>query len=96
MTPELMIWPTFVLRAYFAPLTIAATTVPVIAAITLYASSDITHWLSLVPATLALSMLAIYFHYFQGANESFKTGSVGAAGPSAELENRAKWHGLRK
>ena len=83
------------LYTYFAPLTIAATIAPVVAAIIPYALGATTHWLSLVPAALVLAMLAIYFHYFQGANDSFKTGSVGADGLSAELEKWAQWHWLR-
>lgn len=80
---------------YFAPLTIAATIAPVIAAIAAVALTASPYWISLVPAALVLLMLAIYFHYFQSANERFKTGSVGADGLATELERWAKWHWLR-
>lgn len=83
------------LYIYFAPLTIAATVAPVTAALATFAFGTTTHWLSLVPASLVLTMLAIYFHYFQGANDSFKTGTVGADGLAAELEKWARWHWLR-
>jgi hypothetical protein len=40
-------------------------------------------------------MLFIYIVYFKSANESFKTGSVGADGVSEELEKWSTWHWVR-
>jgi len=80
---------------YFAPLTIAGTVVPVLAAVVPIVSGVRTHWISLIPASLVLIMLVIYFLYFKGANESFKTGSVGAENLSMELKRWAQWHWLR-
>ncbi len=53
------------------------------------------HWLSFVSAIITLVMLTIYFGYFKGANDSFKTGSVGLDGLSEELAKWATWHWLR-
>jgi hypothetical protein len=80
---------------YFAPLTIAATVFPVVAAVTTIVLYETIDWLAWVPAVLVLVMLVIYFAYFKGANDSFKTGSVGVDGLSLELNKWAKWHWVR-
>jgi hypothetical protein len=80
---------------FFAPLTISATVLPVLAAAMPFILGVTAHWLSVVPAIIALSMLAIYFAYFKGANESFESGSVGVDGLSEELAKWAKWHSIR-
>jgi hypothetical protein len=80
---------------YFAPLTIAATVFPVVAAVTTIVLYETIDWLAWVPAALVLVMLVIYFAYFKGANDSFKTGSVGVDGLSLELNKWAKWHWVR-
>ena len=83
------------LYRYFAPLTIAGTILPVLAAATPIALGVPSHWVSLIPAALVLIMLFIYFLYFKGANESFKTGLVGVENLSAELNRWAQWHWTR-
>ena len=83
------------LYTYFAPLTILATMLPVFAAVMPIIMGIMPFWISLFPAIITLIMLAIYFGYFKGANESFKTGSVGLDGLSDELAKWAKWHWLR-
>ena len=83
------------LYRYFAPLTIAGTVLPVLAAAVPIVWGVTGHRLSLIPAILVLIMLIIYFLYFRGANESFKTGSVGVENLSAELKKWAQWHWLR-
>ena len=83
------------LLAYFKPLTILATFAPVLTAVVTFVLGEVFHWLSIVPAVLTLIMLVIYFGYFKGANESFKSGSVGAEGLADELARWAKWHWLR-
>jgi len=80
---------------YFAPLTILATIFPVLAAVVPVILGATFHWLSLVPAIITLLMLAIYMGYFKGANDSFKSGSVGVEGLSEELTKWAKWHWIR-
>lgn len=80
---------------YFAPLTILATILPVLAAVMPLILGARSHWLSLVPAIITLVMLAIYMGYFKGANDSFKSGSAGVEGLSEELTKWAKWHWIR-
>jgi len=80
---------------YFAPLTILATILPVLSAVMPVLLGTTSHWLSVVPAVITLVMLAIYFAYFKGANDSFKSGSVGVDGLSEELTKWAKWHWTR-
>ena len=83
------------LYGYFAPLTILATVLPVLTAITSAVFGSTFFNLSVVPAIITLIMLFIYIIYFKGANESFKTGSVGVDGVSEELERWSKWHWVR-
>lgn len=83
------------LFTYFAPLTILATVLPVLAAVMPIILGETSHWFLFVPAIITLVMLAIYFAYFKGANDSFKSGSVGLDGFSRELEKWAKWHWIR-
>lgn len=83
------------LYTYFAPLTILATLLPVSAALLPMILDATYHWVSLVPAIITLVMLAIYFGFFKGANDSFKTGSVGIDGLSEALVKWASWHWLR-
>ena len=80
---------------YFAPLTILATMLPVVAAVMPFVLGTTSHWLSIVPAIITLIMLAIYFGYFKGANDSFKSGSVGVDGLAEELTKWARWHWTR-
>ena len=80
---------------YFAPLTILATMLPVLAAVMPVILGTTSHWLSVAPAVITLIMLAIYFAYFKGANDSFESGSVGVDGLSEELTKWAKWHWVR-
>ncbi len=83
------------LYMYFAPLTILATIIPVVATVMPFILGITSHWLSVVPAIITLVMLAIYFAYFKGANDSFKSGSVGVDGLSEELIKWEKWHWVR-
>jgi len=46
---------------YFAPLTILATTLPIVAAILPFVLGGMFEWLSIVPAALVIVMLVIYF-----------------------------------
>ena len=64
-------------------------------AISPFVSGAPANWLSFVSAVLVIVMLAIYFVYFEKANNSFKSGSVGVDGLSAELKKWAKWHWMR-
>ncbi len=68
---------------------------PVVAAVMPFVLGTTSHWLSIVPAIITLIMLAIYFGYFKGANDSFKSGSVGVDGLAEELTKWARWHWTR-
>ena len=46
-------------------------------------------------AALGLVMLGIYFAYFKGANERFKTASISAESLPLELGKWAYWHNIR-
>jgi len=83
------------LFTYFAPLTILATIIPVLAAVMPVVVGETYHWLSFVPAMITLVMLVIYMGYFKGANESFKSATVGVEELSEELTKWASWHWLR-
>ena len=83
------------LYTYFAPLTIVASTLPIVAAVVPLMMGLTPSLLSIVPAVIMLILLAIYFAYFKGANESFKSGSVGVERLSDELARWAAWHWLR-
>ena len=83
------------LMAYFAPLTIIATILPLITALLPIVFGKQLPWLPFVTVFLTQSMLLIYFGYFKGANESFKTGDVGVERLADELSKWAKWHWLR-
>ena len=80
---------------YFAPLTIAATTIPLVTAIYLQVSGGVaaTAWTTV--AVMMVAILAIYFAYFKSANKSFETGSVGIEGLPGELQRWQRWHWLR-
>ncbi len=80
---------------FFAPLTIAATLFPILAAVMPVVLGASLYWLAVIPACIVLVMQVIYFVYFKGANESFKSGSVGVEGLSEELSRWAKWHSVR-
>lgn len=83
------------LYTYFAPLTILSTLVPVFSVFMSMMLGTTYHWLSLVPAIITLVMLAIYFGYFKGANNKFKTGSIEVDGLPKELAKWANWHWVR-
>ena len=83
------------LYSYFAPLTIIASVFPILAAITPVINGASIISLSTIPALITLVMLGIYQVYFKGANESFKTGSVGVNGVPEELARWAAWHAIR-
>ena len=83
------------LYKYFAPLTIAATVMPIVSAsYCLWIHSDATAF-SVATAILILSTFGIYFYYFKSANASFASGLVGVEGLPDELRRWAMWHWIR-
>lgn len=83
------------LYRYFAPLTIAATVVPTLAAVVCVVGEGAGWMFSLPASLLVLANLGIYAAYFKAANESFATGSVGGTGLASELQRWSRWHWLR-
>src|SRR5688500_5221640 len=64
------------LYAFFAPLTVSATLLAVLAAVTSVATSRPLSSASVVAAVLSLVILSTYGLYFQRANASFADGSL--------------------
>jgi hypothetical protein len=83
------------LYAFFAPLTVAATLLAVVAAITSVATNRPLSWASVVAAVLSLVVLSTYGLYFRRANASFATASITQAALPAELGRWASWHWFR-
>ena len=80
---------------FFAPITIAGTMLPTVAAVcSLLTQSATAHWWA-VSASLGLALLAIYFAYFKHANKKFETGNIAEADLPKELSKWAFWHNLR-
>jgi hypothetical protein len=80
---------------YFAPLTVAATLIPVTTSVACYAAEVESRMYSAIVAFLMLAILGIFQVYFKGANASFASGSVGVEGLPAELQRWSNWHWLR-
>ena len=84
------------LYTFFAPLTVSATLLAVVAAITSVATDRPLSSASVVAAVLALVILSTYVLYFQRANASFAEASIitHEALP-AELARWTSWHWFR-
>ena len=83
------------LYAFFAPLTVGATLLAVIAAITSVAADRPLSSASVAAAVLALVILATYPLYFQRANAGFADASITHEALPAELARWAAWHWFR-
>jgi len=83
------------LYAFFAPLTVGATLLAVIAAVTSVATGRPLHSASVVAAALTLVILSTYILYFQRANASFADASIAHEALPAELSRWASWHWFR-
>ncbi|WP_334187302.1 hypothetical protein [Noviherbaspirillum sp.] len=83
------------LYAFFAPLTICATVLAVVAAITSVATNRPLSSASVVAAALALVILSTYGLYFRRANASFAEASIAHEALPAELARWASWHWFR-
>lgn len=83
------------LYRFYAPLTIAATVLALVAAITTVATAYPGRWSAVAASLLSLSMIAIYFFYFQQANAKFAAASISATELPAELARWAFWHWVR-
>ncbi len=83
------------LYRFYAPLTITATLLMVSTAIVCWLAEHPGRMATLIAGVLTLSMIAIYFLYFRGANAKFAAASIRAEELSPELARWAKWHWLR-
>ena len=83
------------LYTFFAPLTVSATLLAVVAAITSVATDRPLRSASVLAATLALVILSTYVLYFQRANASFAEASITHEALPAELARWASWHWFR-
>jgi hypothetical protein len=83
------------LYAFFAPLTVAATLLSVVAAVTSVATNRPQGWASVVAAVLTLVILSTYGLYFRRANASFADASIAHEALPAELARWASWHWFR-
>ena len=83
------------LYTFFAPLTMGATLLAVVAAITSVATNRPLSWASVIAAVLALLILSTYGLYFRRANASFAEASITHEALPAELARWATWHWFR-
>lgn len=86
------------LYRFFAPLTMAAPLVAVLAAVQVLLQSGVAAPRSLsaiAAATLTCSLVAIYLLFFKAANEAFERKAVPAADLPAALARWASWHRAR-
>jgi hypothetical protein len=83
------------LYSFFAPLTVSATLLSVVAAITSFVTERPLSTASAVAAVLALVMFSTYGLYFHRANASFAEASITDEALPAELARWASWHWFR-
>lgn len=83
------------LYAFFAPLTVSATLLAVVAGVTAVATNRPLSSASVVSAVLALVILSTYGLYFRRANASFAAASIKHEDLPAELARWAAWHWFR-
>jgi hypothetical protein len=83
------------LYSFFAPLTVSATVLAVIAATTSVVGNRPQSSASVVAAILTLVILSTYGLYFRRANASFAEASISDEALPAELARWASWHWFR-
>jgi hypothetical protein len=83
------------LYAFFAPLTVSATLLAVVAAITSVATNRPLSCASVVAAVLVVVILSTYGLYFRRANASFAEATIPHEALPAELARWASWHWFR-
>jgi hypothetical protein len=83
------------LYKFYAPLTIVATLLTVVAAVSCVSNAQPGRWATLVAALLTLSMVGIYFLYFKQANATFAAASINSNELELELSRWATYHWLR-
>lgn len=83
------------LLGFFGPLTSATALLAVVVALASFWAGHDGRWLALLAAALTLIVVATFFLYFEKANLSFATGSVGVDRVAGELARWASWHWWR-
>jgi len=83
------------LYAFFAPLTVSATLLAVVAAIASVATNRPLSSASVVAAVLVVVILSTYGLYFRRANASFAEATITHEALPAELARWAAWHWFR-
>ncbi|MET0335772.1 MAG: hypothetical protein ABW190_16005 [Rhizobacter sp.] len=83
------------LYTFFAPLTMGATLLAVLAAITSVATNRPLASASVVAGAISLVILSTYGLYFRRANASFAEASITHEALPAELARWAAWHWFR-
>ena len=83
------------LYRFFAPLTIAGTLFPIIAAITTLIIDTKSHWSTVVAGILSALMVGIYLFYFKSANEKLAEAKMNSDELAAELNSWDYWHKAR-
>ncbi len=82
------------LMRFFAPLEIAATLIPILAAIANWLSGAPAGWI-MASSLLSILVLGTFPLYFKKANASFAEGSIETDRVTAELRRWAHWHQAR-
>lgn len=83
------------LYRFFAPLTIAATVVPAVTAVTVWSINSEARMFAAAASLTMLAILGLYFAYFNGANARFAAGSLSADELSIELGRWSFIHWMR-
>ena len=83
------------LYGFFAPLTAAATSLAVVAAVTSAIAGRPGRLTAVLAAALTLVILSTYFLYFQRANARLAAASIEPEDLPAELARWASWHWFR-
>lgn len=83
------------LVAFFGPLTIAVTLVPLALAVAATLSAHPVRGIAALCAAIGIAVIGGFFAYFKEANARFAAGSIAAADLPAELSRWARWHWVR-
>jgi uncharacterized membrane protein len=83
------------LVAFFGPLTIAVTLVPLALAVVASVSAHPVRGIAVLCAAIGIAVIVGFFAYFKDANAQFTAGSIAPADLPAELSRWARWHWVR-
>jgi hypothetical protein len=83
------------LHGFFSPLTIVSALLAIAAASVSFWEGYSGRWLALLAAVISLSVVSMFFLYFQGANASFTAASLDTNKVPAELARWSMWNWWR-